>query len=331
MTVVYLLAALAVILLSAELFTNGIEWFGRRFELGEGAVGSVLAAVGTALPETLIPIIAILFTHTTGSHDIGIGAILGAPFMLSSLTMVVTGTAVVVFYFRGRRPLEFTVNEPVLRRDLSFFVVAYSCAMIAGVVPVHHVKWILSPCLLAAYGVYVWRTMAGGGQLEGETKPLYFHRHPVMPHRRRIIAQVVVATLGIIIGARFFVGQVQHVSNSLGLDPLLVSLILSPLATELPEKFNSVIWVRQGKDTLALGNITGAMVFQSTFPVSIGLIFTSWELTRTGLVSGLLALVSGTVFYLQLRIRHKLTWFTLCGAGSMYAIYLVYIIFIAKA
>ena len=79
MTFVYLLGALAVILLSAELFTNGIEWFGRRFELGEGAVGSVLAAVGTALPETLIPIIAILFTHEPNAKDIGIGAILGLP------------------------------------------------------------------------------------------------------------------------------------------------------------------------------------------------------------------------------------------------------------
>jgi cation:H+ antiporter len=182
-----------------------------------------------------------------------------------------------------------------------------------------------------AYGWYVWRTMAGGGELEGETKPLYFHRHPVMPHRRRIILQVVVATLGIVLGARFFVAQVQHVSSDLGLDPLLVSLILSPLATELPEKFNSVIWVRQGKDTLALGNITGAMVFQSTFPVSIGLIFTSWQLTRTGLVSGVFALISGTVFSAQLRIRHKLTWFTLCGAGSMYVAYLVYVIAVARA
>ena len=331
MTVVYLLAALGLILLSSELFTNGIEWFGRVFELGEGAVGSVLAAVGTALPETLIPIIAILFTHSSGSKDIGIGAILGAPFMLSSLTMVVTGGAVVVFYLRRRRTLDFSINETVLRRDLSFFVIAYGAAMVAGVVPVHHFKWILSPCLLVAYGWYVWRTMAGGGELEGETKPLYFHRHPVMPHRRRIILQVIVATLGIVLGARFFVGEVQHVSTSLGIDPLLVSLILSPLATELPEKFNSIIWVRQGKDTLALGNITGAMVFQSTFPVSIGLIFTSWQLTRTGLVSGLLALTSGIVFSAQLRLRHKLTWFTLCGAGSMYAAYLVYAIAFAHA
>ena len=331
MTIVLLLVALAIILISAELFTNGIEWFGRRFELGEGAVGSVLAAVGTALPETLIPIIAILFTHGTTSDEIGIGAILGAPFMLSTLAMVVTGTAVLIFYWRGRRPLPVTVNEPVMRRDLSYFLVAYSLAMIAGLVHVQHVKWILSPILLVAYGFYVWRTMSGGGELEGETKPLYFHPHPVMPHRRRIILQVVVATIGIIVGARVFVDGVQHVSVSLGLDPLLVSLILSPLATELPEKFNSVIWVRQGKDTLALGNITGAMVFQSTFPVSVGLLFTTWQLTQTALVSGVMALISGLVFYVQLRTLHRLTWWALGGAGSMYLLYVLYLIFVAHA
>ena len=59
-------------------------------------------------------------------------------------------------------------------------------------------------------------------------------------------------------------------SETLGAAPLIMSLLITPIATELPEKFNSVLWIRQRKDTLALGNITGAMVFQSTFPVSVG-------------------------------------------------------------
>ena len=98
---------------------------------------------------------------------------------------------------------------------------------------------------------------------------------------------------------------------------------------ELPEKFNSVVWIRQRKDTLALGNITGAMVFQSTFPVSIGLVFTSWQLTGDALVAGAAGPVSGTVFYLTLRIRHTLTWWSLGGAGSVYFVYLVYVFTIA--
>src|SRR5882672_4207853 len=85
---------LVVILAGSELFTNGIEWFGHKLDLAEGAVGSVLAAVGTALPETTIPLIAILFTGGAAANDVGIGAILGAPFMLATLAMAVLGITV---------------------------------------------------------------------------------------------------------------------------------------------------------------------------------------------------------------------------------------------
>ncbi len=68
------------------------------------------------------------------------------------------------------------------------------------------------------------------------------------------------------------------------------------------------------------------MVFQSTFPVSIGLAFTTWQLDPVALVSGVLALVSGLVFYLTLRIARRLTWWSLAGAGSMYVVYIAYIL-----
>ena len=80
-----LLAALAVILFGAQLFTNGVEWIGEAFGLSEGAVGSVLAAIGTALPETLLPLIAILSGGSVAGDEIGVGAILGAPLVLRRL------------------------------------------------------------------------------------------------------------------------------------------------------------------------------------------------------------------------------------------------------
>ena len=326
MTVLYLILWLLVILFSAELFTNSVEWFGRRFSLGEGAVGSVLAAVGTALPETVLPIMALAVLGGSAGHDISVGAIVGAPFMLSSLAMFVTGAAVIGFSLSGRRPLKVTVNETVSRRDLSHFLRSYVLVMVAGVVHVRILHWVLAALLVGLYAWYVYETLKEEGDLGGESKPLYFHRGhaPHLPRVWRIVAQLVVSLAGIVVGAQFFVGQVRNVATALGASPLLVALLIAPVATELPEKFNSVIWIRARKDTLALGNITGAMVFQSTFPVSIGLLFTTWRLPFTALFSGMLALVSGTVFYVTLRVRHTLTWWSLAGAGSMYAVYLVY-------
>src|SRR6266496_3878551 len=101
----FLAIAFVVILLAAELFTNGVEWVGEGFGLSEGVVGSVLAAVGTALPETLLPLVAILSGHEAG-EEIGIGAILGAPFMLTTLAMVVIAVAVFAYARSNGRSLE---------------------------------------------------------------------------------------------------------------------------------------------------------------------------------------------------------------------------------
>jgi hypothetical protein len=103
-----------------------------------------------------------------------------------------------------------------------------------------------------------------------------------------------------------------------------VSLLIAPVASGLAQKFNAVLGIRRRTDTLALGNITGAMVLQSTFPVSVGLLFTTRQLDTAGPVSGVLALISGTVFHLTLRIKHTLTGWSSGGAGSVYFACLIY-------
>ena len=133
---VLLVVSLLVILAGSELFTNGVEWVGEGFGLSEGAVGSVLAAVGTALPETILPIIAIASGHAPG-EEIGVGAILGAPFMLTTLAMVVIAVAILIFARGGRRSRDLDIDRGVIRQDLGYFLVMYALAVVAGLL---HVK-----------------------------------------------------------------------------------------------------------------------------------------------------------------------------------------------
>ena len=165
MDVIILALAFVVILMGAELFTNGIEWVGRKLELAEGAVGSVLAAVGTALPETMIPIIAILFATGESSHEVGVGAILGAPFMLSTLAMFVTGIA--VLWAGRRRPTgdRMLVDTGVLAHDMRYFAIAYAIAIGAAFLPVDPVwlKWIVAAVLIGIYALVRPRPSARGG------------------------------------------------------------------------------------------------------------------------------------------------------------------------
>ena len=138
------------------------------------------------------------------------------------------------------------------------------------------------------------------------------------------VAAQLVGTIAVMgFGAHLFVGAVEHLSKSVGIPAGLIALVLAPLATELPEKFNSVIWLRDNKDTLAIGNITGAMVFQSTIPVSIGVLFTPWRLDFLTALAALFAILSGIVFLGFLLRKAPLKAFYMLGAGSLYIVFVV--------
>ena len=125
--------ALFMVLMGAELFTNSVEWLGKKMHLSEGAVGSVLAAVGTAMPEAIIPVIALLYGHGEASVEIGTGAILGAPLMLSTIAMFIAGLAVLIFA-RHRKNIRLNLNAEIVQRDMRFFVLMYVSALAAGIV-----------------------------------------------------------------------------------------------------------------------------------------------------------------------------------------------------
>ena len=327
-----LVVSIAIILAACELFVNGIEWLGKKLNLGEGAVGSILAAVGTALPETLLPMIAIILVGGEAAHEIGIGAILGAPFMLSTAAFFVTGTAVLIFSRRGRRTPLMRVNTTILGRDMRFFLIVYLVAFASAFVPWHVAKIGIAIFLVCLYGYYVVRTLGGDSSHGGEDlNPLYFARSAPVPGMLVVLAQVLTALAMIIVGAQVFVRNLEVVAAALGASPLVLSLIIAPLATELPEKFNSVLWVRESKDTLAMGNISGAMVFQSCIPVAVGLVLTEWQLDQYALASVFIALASTTVVFSRMRASGHLTGNILAFSGLFYLAYIAFVAFVPAA
>jgi cation:H+ antiporter len=69
--------------------------------------------------------------------------------------------------------------------------------------------------------------------------------------------------------------------------------VLVPLATELPETLNSVLWVRARSDGLAFGNVAGAVTFQACLLGALGLAFTTWQPGKLGLINLGMTLVTG--------------------------------------
>lgn len=326
MEFVLLAVSFAVILAGALLFTNAIEWVGHKLGLGEGAVGSLLAAVGTALPETLIAIVALV--GATKSEDVAIGAIVGAPFLLATLAMGLVGAT--AYIYRKRRPqdINLEVHVPTLDRDLAFFMVFFGLGLVLGFGAPEEIRLPAAGVFLLSYFVYVAFTIRNSGDVQSEESlnALIMARGPnaaTDPPLGIAIVQVLIGLAAMIGGAHLFVEELLYFAEEIGVEAIVLSLILAPLATELPEKVNSFFWVREGKDSLALGNITGAMVFQSTIPVGIGLAFTDWELGGNAAISVGLGLAGGLIAFWALRLRDRFELPAIIAWLSLYAAFIV--------
>jgi cation:H+ antiporter len=324
-----LIVALAVILLGATVFTNGLEWFGKKMNLTDGAVGSLFAAIGTALPETIIPVIAIVFGSRESGHSIGVGAIIGAPFMLGTLALFISGLAVIINRKKRDDYPTMRVDPIVMRRDMEYFLALYFVAIVSTFITHPVFRLSIALILVLFYGAYALKTLKGDGHEpveESVLDPCYFAPKSHDPHFFIILTQVVASLLLIVWGSYIFVEKVQVIALQNGISPFILAMIIAPIATELPEKFNSVIWINKGKDTLAMGNITGAMVFQGSVITALGILMTEWKLTHAAFVTAFLTFASVGLAYFQIRTKKTLTPSTLLAGGAFYLTFIILVI-----
>mgnify|MGYP001570628623 FL=1 len=249
---------LVVIVAASEIFTNAVETLGARLKFSEGVTGSLFAAVGTALPETMVPLVAIFGGNSAKmSEEVGVGAIMGAPFMLSTLAMFLIGIGLLVFKgARGGAP--FTPEKTGFKRDMEFFLFAFTLSFLVAFTPYDYrlLRIFVSLVLVLTYFYYVMETIKASAALVGEghsteeSKPLYLSRI-FTEHLFWVLVQLLVALGLIVIGAKGFVHGIEHLAEVVGIPVIALSLLIVPVATELPEKINSILWTRNGKDTLA--------------------------------------------------------------------------------
>jgi cation:H+ antiporter len=275
MIVITLLLAAILIYISCEYFVNGIEWVGRKFHVSNNAVGTVLAAVGTALPESVITLIAVAFGVSASQKDIGVGSALGGPLVLSTIGYAVVGWC--IFASSKRSSVErLKIDDHKLGKDQLWFLLIFAFNAVLGFM-VFPGKAYTAILLFIAYAVYCHKEMCATCELEKHgLAPLKIRSNQVEPGTKWVLLQTLGSLAFICLGSQIFVNRLEFCSDLLGVPAHLVSLFLSPLATELPEILNAIIWVKQGKISLALANVSGSMMIQTTIPSAFGIIFTPW-------------------------------------------------------
>ena len=320
---------LIVILIAAEVFTNALEHLGEKLGISEGVTGSIFAAVGTALPETSVPLLALLAgtQNVQTNEEIGVGAILGAPLMLATLSICLMAFSV----WKSRTMHGHLRPERTgLTRDLNFFIAAFAFAAIALYIPhqLSFVRYGIGIGMILIYVVYVVMTIrASKGLVDDghatEAEGVMFLCKIGLPNNMSVIlAQLILGLALLLLGAKGFINGVEEASHLMDISALMLSLLIIPIATELPEKVNSILWIRKGKDTLAFGNITGAMVFQGTLLPAIGIMMTSWQ-PRPEVTSGILITLIAAIWLRYLIAKGGIRVWHLMVNGALYIAYLI--------
>jgi cation:H+ antiporter len=319
---------LIVILIAAEVFTNALEHLGEKLKISEGVTGSLFAAVGTALPETSVPLLALLAgtQNAATNEEIGVGAILGAPLMLATLSLSIM--AISVWKRRGTQG-HLRPERTGLIRDLNFFIVAFSFAAIAMFVPhtLIAVRYGLGFIMVMIYFIYVMMTLNASkalvedGHATEAGSAMFLCKLGLPNNMLMIVVQLLLGLALLVAGAKGFIHGVEEASTILGISALLLSLLIIPIATELPEKINSVLWIRKGKDTLAFGNITGAMVFQGTLLPAIGIMLTPWQ-PRQEVLLGIIVTLIAAMWLRYVIAKSGIRVWHLLVNGALYVTYL---------
>ena len=314
---IILFGGLLIILIGAELFTNAVEWLGKKLRLSHSVTGNLLAAVGTALPESIIPLIALYGDNKR--LDVACGAIIGAPFMLSTLAMGICGLMLILC-----RRRTVSLDKAKISFELCYILLCFAVFFLACFGGSFFQR-IVGCILIWAYIFYAWQIIKKSQHQvqEEHLRPLYFCRRK--SYLLVVVVQLAIGLNLVIFGAEVFVEGITLTAASLGISPLVLSLILAPIATELPEKFNSIIWILQGKDELALGNITGAMAFQCTIIPAVVMLKTPLDLDLPAIFSSVCLVMSLAIIYISINLSKKVQARSFLWGFFWYAMFLALI------
>ena len=325
---ILILFYLTAIIIVCSLFTNAIEPAGSKMKLGNNAIGGILAVIGTTLPETVVPIVAIISSFILkkpAGFDIAQGAILGSPFMLSTFGLFLIGLCLLI---SGRKELEMDKNS--ILRFYKYFLFIYIIGISSTFISNYSFKVLICLGLITSYFLFIKRTIAQSKETftQEENQELFFCKIFGIKDMNAflILLQIFISLIGLFIFSHFFVREISVLSKMLNFNPVILSLIITPFATELPECINGIIWTKSKKDDLAFTNIMGASIFQAVIPMSIGILFTPWIFDKTILLNSLVLILCSFYLISSILMAKKAKVLPLLSCIVFYAGYIIFIL-----
>ena len=326
LTAIEVLSALLLLVIASDAFTNAVEWIGALYGLTRSAAGAVVAAIGSSLPETMIAVVALLVLRDPASQAVGIGAVLGAPFMLATVVFAIVGG---IAYFRGavwtKTGGSLAVEPRAALVGLALFMLTFAFVVGASFDPTPVVRIVASGAVIIAYLAYLrYHMRRDTEEMDESPPPLRFRPNARRPAAVLVFTQMTVSLVVTVLASRWFVSSLTAASAQAGIPPLIVSLIVSPVATELPEAMNVILWMRRGLDELAVSNVIGAMIFQTSVASAIAMLASPWRLDNHAYAACIATALPVAIVLLVASTRRRLNAVTLFACGLFYVAFVIY-------
>lgn len=324
---ILLIMGIALTFTGGLVFTNAIEYLGGRSRIGGSFIGAVISPIFTSMPELTVFIVALYLYGGVTGEEIGMGTIIGEPFMVSTLVFPIIFLVVLLgLMMRTRSDAVLEVDRELVTPYV-FFTALFPTVLLPAMLPMGFIRFVISILLIMAYVYYVSRMYRSQGSLIMEYEDAYILRLvrgsiSKMFHYVLLSIQLLLSMILLITGSRFMVMGIGGISEALNISAMAMSIIITPIATIMPESITAIIWAFKGRDTLAVASLVGEKVLYSTIYPALGLVLTSWALSIEAVVS---VIVTEAVSLLILYhiIKGGLTWDTAILGLAGYIMYIV--------
>ena len=239
MNLFLLIFGLALLILGAELIIRGSVSFGRKLRVSLFAIGVVIVAGGTSLPELASSINAVVSNHP----DLAVGAVIGSN--IANLILVMAATS---FLIPISKINQNQINQAWINIGLAVILITMSFLII----PFNFVFGILSIGLLF-FIMYIQVKQGSLDVSDVEEKGDY-----------SLILSIIFIVLGIILliyGSDLFVDSAINIATQLNIPEAIIGISLVAFGTSLPELVVGILSAIRRKVDFALGNVLGSNIY----------------------------------------------------------------------
>ena len=304
MNLILLFIGLALLILGAEIIIRGSISLGKKLKVSLFAIGVVIVAGGTSLPELASSINAVITNHA----DLAVGAVIGSNIANLILVMAATSFLIPISNINQNQ-----INQAWINIGLAIILIFMSYFIL----PFNYLFGILSICLL--FIIMLIQVKQGSLDVsEVEEKGDY-----------SLLISIIFIVGGIILliyGSDLFVESAINIANQLNIPEAIIGVSLVAFGTSLPELVVGILSAIRKKVDFALGNVLGSNIYNVLGVLGVSSFFGNFGVPRVIGSLDLIFMLFVTAMILGFMILLKRIGRTYGSVGLL--LYVAYILYV---